>query len=77
MVSKFRAAAESFVRTFVQSFIGSLALIQFSDVDLSAAKALVLAAASAAVAAGIAAAARVFYPIQTDPQGKGVEGVSA
>lgn len=77
VVSKARAAAESFVRTFLQSFIGAVAVINFTTADISGVKIAVLSAASAAVAAGVAAAARVFAPLQTDTQTVGVAGVKS
>ena len=74
-ISKARAAAESFVRTFVQSFVGAVAVINFATTDLDGVKIAVVAAASAGVAAGVAAAARVFLPLQTDARGVSVKGV--
>jgi len=73
--SKAYAAAESFVRTFIQAFIGAIAVVNFSTVDLSGAKIAVVSAASAALAAGVAAVARLFVPLGTDSQGVGVKGV--
>lgn len=71
-VSKARVAAESFVRTFIQTFIGAVAVVNFTTSNLDGAKIAVVSAASAAVAAAVAAAARVFIPLSTDPVGKGV-----
>lgn len=73
-VSKARAAAESAVRTFIQTFIGAVAVVNFTTIDLSGAKIAAVSAASAALAAAVAAAARVFVPLSTDPVGKGVKG---
>ena len=77
IVSKAKAAFESFVRTFFQSFVPALALVNFTTTDVSGAKSAVLAAAASAASAAIASVARLFIPIQTDSQTVGVAGVSA
>jgi hypothetical protein len=71
-IGKGRAAAESFVRTFVQTFIGALAVLNFTTTTLDGAKIAVVSAGSAALAAAVAATARVFVPISTDSAGTAV-----
>lgn len=68
-----RAALESFVRTFIQSFIGALAVVNFATVDVDGAQAAVIAAASAALAAAVAAVGRVLAPLATDKAGVAVK----
>jgi hypothetical protein len=65
-VGKAKAAAESFVRTFIQAFVGALVVVNWQTTDLDAAKAAVVAAGAAALAAAVAAVGRLVVPIQTD-----------
>lgn len=72
IISKAKAALESAMRTFVQTFVGAIAVLNFSTVTLGGAKIAVISAASAALAAAVAAAARVFLPLSTDKAGTSV-----
>ena len=63
---RFRAAAESFVRTFLQTFIGTLALVNWTTTTLDGAKIAVVSAAAAAASGALAAVMRPIVPIQTD-----------
>jgi len=77
IVSKGKAAVESFVRTFLQSFVPAVALVNFTTTDIAGVKIAILAAAGAGATAGLAAVARLFVPLSTDASGVGVEGVSS
>lgn len=65
-VGSVRAAVESFLRTFVQAFIGALAVVNWTTTDLDGAKVALVSAASAALAAAVAGVGRLVLPMQTD-----------
>ena len=77
VISKAKAAMESAVRTFVQTFLGSFApalvAVNWATTDWSGAKTALVAAGvsagGAALAAAVAAAMRVFSPLTTDKPG--------
>ena len=73
-VSKAQAARESFRRTFVHAFVGSITVASFAS-SLSEAKVALVSAGVAAAAAAFSAAVRVFVPLSTDKAGVAVKGV--
>ena len=72
-ISKLQAALESAIRTFVQSFVASVAVINFTTESLDGVKIALVAGAASAGAAALAALARPFVPLSTDRAGVGVE----